>query len=275
MSDPFLALDHFTIKDHGDGREKAVWSVVSNELGGYEAFWQALIVLLTNRVDPKIIGSGWIRLRSGIPREYEKLAMHNYSVLYYAGSARAQMEDDRLRLKMSQHPCPERVFFSFRACTENASALRAEAVRILGAIKIGLAPEPPGPNKTIRTYRNALTHNPVLGRAVSHGRELLPPEAKLPTRTRPLLWRDIEKIPASQMNDCLDLETRVWHDLAGYLQDLWKSLVTAFVAARQHPKFLADLGLGQFLPIREPVAASVVGPPAASGTNVVARSDAV
>jgi len=77
------------------------------------------------------------------------------------------------------------------------------------------------------------------------------------------------------MNVCLDLGTRVWHDLAGYLQDLWKSLVTAFVAARQHPKFLADLGLGQFLPIREPVAASVVGPPAASGTNVVARSDAV
>ena len=57
------------------------------------------------------------------------------------------------------------------------------------------------------------------------------------------------------MNDCLDLGTRVWHDLAGYLQDLWKSLVTAFVAARQHPKFLADLGLGQFLPIREPIAA--------------------
>src|SRR5207247_10913147 len=68
----------------------------------------------------------------------------------------------------------------------------------IGAIKIGLTPEPPGPNKTIRTYRNAFTHNPVLGRAVSHGRELLPPEAKLPTRTRPLLWRDIEKIPASQ-----------------------------------------------------------------------------
>ena len=113
MSDPFLALDHFTIKDHGDGREKAVWPVVSNELGGYEAFLQALIVLLTNRVDPKIIGSGWIRLRSGIPREYEKLAMHNYSVLYYAGSARAQMEDDRLRLKMSQHPCPRARLFLF------------------------------------------------------------------------------------------------------------------------------------------------------------------
>ncbi len=51
MSDPFLALDHFTIKDHGDGREKAVWPVVTNELGGYEAFWHALIDLLTNRVD--------------------------------------------------------------------------------------------------------------------------------------------------------------------------------------------------------------------------------
>jgi len=89
----FHDLGRLHLAHHGDAREKAMWSFVSDQLSNYETFWQTFVVLLTNRIDPsKQFGTEeWIRVRSGLPRQYEDLLMTNYSVLYYAASAAEQM----------------------------------------------------------------------------------------------------------------------------------------------------------------------------------------
>jgi hypothetical protein len=59
------------------------------------------------------------------------------------------------------------------------------------------------------------------------------------------------------------------------LQTQWEALTAAFVEARKHDKFIAALGLKEFLPINcAPAEASISGTMAASGTIIVARSDA-
>jgi len=267
----------FKLDDHGDSREKALWPEVSIALSQYERFWRGFIVLLTNRIDPNVpVGPAWIRLRSSIPREYEELAMYNYSLFYYAASARGQIEEDRRRMAAKQHPCPERVFFALRACTENEAKLRDRAEKTLKRLQamLNLPPQPTALYESIRVYRNAFTHNPLLGRGITHGRELLPPQHRLPKKSQLVLWRDVANIPDDEMIDGLAFEERLWQDLAISLQKLWISLTEALVLARQQPQFIADLKISRFLPIQKPSAStSLAGPPAPSGTIIIARSD--
>lgn len=276
MEDMFTALDDLHLQEHGDARERHVWRNVATALPNYEEFWRTLIVLLTNRIDPSIpFGSVWTRLRSTIPQAYEQLAMHNYSLFYYAAVARQSIDGDRRRLASGDYPHPERVFFALQACIENAKHLQYIARDILRGLLI--APElPRHPGhlyKEIGAYRNAFTHDPVLGRAVDHGRELLPSPELLPRRGRPLLWRDVAAIPSGHMIDCIECEDRCWQGLTTFFQTQWAALTDVFVQARQYPKFLADLGLAAFLPIRLiSNTASLAGPSAASGT-IIARSD--
>jgi hypothetical protein len=278
MTDPFAFCDDLNIRDHGDAREKELWPAVAVALSQYELFWRNLIVLLTNRIDPNISAEHpeWIRLRSSIPRVYEQLAMHNYSLFYYAAAARCAIDEDHQRLTSGKYPRPECVFFALEGVSQNAERTQQIARNILCGLDVRWKfPKHPKPlYETIGLYRNAFSHDPLLGRAIEHGRELLPPPERLPKKGRPLLWRDIAEIPNGEMVDGLRLENQLWQQLASFLQDQWISLTKAFLQARQLSKFVADLGLASFLPIRRPPSVvSLAGPVAASGA-IIARSDA-
>lgn len=206
MDQHFVALDNLALENHGDARERQVWPTVSAHLSQYERFWRTLIVLLTNRINPQIpVGPEWVRLRPNIPREYEILAMNNYSLFYYAATAREATDNDRRRVAGGKHPRPERVFFALQSCVDNAKELQKTARDILR--DLGTRPELPKHPETlyraIGAYRNAFTHNPLLGRAITHGRELLPPQAYLPKKRQPLLWSEVAQIPAKCMIDGL------------------------------------------------------------------------
>jgi hypothetical protein len=189
MGDDFSDLSRFTICEHGDAREQAVWPVVSTRLGEYEAFWQALIVLLTNRIDPVSVGPDWIRMRSNIPEEYELPAMHNYSLFYYVALARRAIDNDRQRHGAGEYTHPERVFFALQVSVERSKDLQALARTMLRQLGMNwkFPKHPESTYQTIGVYRNAFAHDPVLGRAIDQGRELLPRQDRLPVDGKPRL----------------------------------------------------------------------------------------
>jgi hypothetical protein len=277
MADDFAGLASLTLAEHGDARERDVWPDVAVTLSNYEVFWRELIVLLTNRIVPGLAGPDWIRLRESIPVEYEELAMHNYSLFYYAAVAWRAIEDDRKRLASDIYPHPEQIFTAMQTSVEQAKPLQILARKILRRIGIHRPKFPKHPQdlyETIGTYRNAFAHDPVLGRAVDQGRELLPPKDRLRKDGRGLIWREAAAIPASEMVDGLQLENDLWRELANFLQVQWKSLAETFIEARAHNGFIEDLGLNALLPIQyRPAPPSVAGLFAAFGT-IVARSDA-
>jgi hypothetical protein len=278
MADDFSGLSVLTIGAHGDARERDVWPDVAGTLSNYEAFWRELIVLLTNRIIPAAVAwPDWIRLRPAIPRSYEQLAMHNYSLFYYAAMARRAIDDDRKRLGSRAYPHPERIFAAMQAAIEQAKPLQGLArdhLRGIGVERWRFPRHPQGLYETIGSYRNAFLHNPVLGRAVDQGRELLPSPDRLLKGRSPMLWRDSATIPTAEMIDGFKLEEDLWQRLADFLQAQWMSLTDAFIEARKHPQFIDDLGLIRLLPIRcAPPNDSLAGPVSASGTIIVARSD--
>jgi hypothetical protein len=272
MADDYDGLAILTLACHGEARERDFWPDVSSRLSNYDVFWRDLIVLLTKRiVSVAVAGPEWIRLRPSIPEDYERLAMHNYSLFYYAATAWRAIEDDRKRLDGGTYPHPERIFAAMQACVEQTKPLQDLARSILRRIGIERPKLPKHPQhlyETIGAYRNAFAHDPVLGRAVDQGRELLPPRERLPKKNdkKQFLWRHAGAIPSSEMIDGLTLENDLWMELAGFLQDQWKALSEMFVEARKHEGFIKDLALARLLPIRcAPVSPSLSGPPAASG----------
>jgi hypothetical protein len=251
MTDNFAALDGLNLLDHGDAKERDLWPSVGKALSNYELFWRNLIVLLSNRIEPSIpFGNPeWIQARATIPCAYERLAMHNYSLFYFTARAREAIEKDHQRLASGNYPHPEIVFFYLQASVDHIEKLKRIARDILRDLGIDPKFPKPGPlrYKTISTYRNAFTHDPVLGRRIGHDREMLPPETLL-ERKEYLLWRDIARIPDSDMKDEVTLENQLWQRLCVFLQKLWECLTEAFVQVRPCDKFIADLGLT--LPIR-------------------------
>jgi hypothetical protein len=163
-----------------------------------------------------------------------------------------------------------------QACVEHARPLQKLARGILRDMGVDKPKLPKHPEKlygTIGAYRNAFAHDPVLGRAADQGRDLLPPQHRLPKVGSPMLWRDAATIPAAEMIDGLTLEEDLWQRLAEFLQAQWAALTEEFIEARKHDKFIGDLGLNGLLPIRcAPSEASLAGPVGASGTIIIARS---
>src|SRR5450631_2769565 len=83
----FEMLDKFNLRDHGDRHEQEGWKLVQDRFPNYELFWRLYVVPLTNRTSDGTRDSSWIRLRSDVPAEWEKLAVCHYSVFYYLARA--------------------------------------------------------------------------------------------------------------------------------------------------------------------------------------------
>jgi hypothetical protein len=72
--DEFQHLKRLELAEHGDSLERSYWPSVAAAIPTYESFWRSFIVLLTNRVSA-VATDEWIRVRPGIPKEYERLLM--------------------------------------------------------------------------------------------------------------------------------------------------------------------------------------------------------
>jgi len=228
--------------------------------------------MLTNRHRDDLQGNPhWIRLRTAISVKYEKLAMHNYSLFYYMANARQEIDQEQVRLASREFPHPEKVFFALQASVEQVKELVVIARDVLSGLGITdrFPKHPEDLYETIRIYRNALTHDPVLGRSIASGRELLPPQARL-KRKQLLLWRETENIPDGEMIDLLTLEEQVWQKFALFLQEVWRFLADAFREARSNPRFAADLGLTAGTGMGNlKTPPSVANPVAASGAKIL------
>jgi hypothetical protein len=272
----FRDLQLFCLLDHGDAREKTMWPSVSNRLSGYEQFWRTFIILLTNRIDPSrdCHEHAWIRLRDCVPRQYEDIAMSNYSVFYYAAAALEQMEINCSHVALGKYPHPELVFFQLQTCVENAKRLQSTARTLLASLKVTcrIPKHPEACYQTIGAYRNAFSHDPVLGRAATHGRELIPPEGILPNRSNKnnfLRWSDTDKISIRELVDCLECQRQLWNQLTIFFQKMWEALSECFLRARIEDKFIQDLSLSTLLPIRFTMGMlSTMSPFSASGTII-------
>jgi hypothetical protein len=79
-------------------------------------------------------------------------------------------------------------------------------------------------------------------------------------------------LDAQEMTDALDYQSKLWVELAKYLQGSWKALAEAFERFRLDATFINDVGLARFLPIYTGIASNLVlslaNPHAASGTMV-------
>jgi hypothetical protein len=239
----FDELSAFRLMDHGDRRERRLWAFASGELSDYEVFWRTLIVPLTNRVDPTIeFGSeSWFRLRRHLPRVYEDVAMSSYSVLYYAASALEQISIVRSQVDLNQHSQLELPFFLLQVCVANVKTLHATSRQLLGKLHApcNLPKHPEKVYRVIGAYRNAFTHDPVIGRATTHGRETIPPIEVLPragANRQFLRWSQTEAIPSDRMVDGLECLEGIWNQLTEFLQKLWSALPLASrqLAPRKH-----------------------------------------
>lgn len=272
MLHPYRVADTLNVADHGDARERCIWTVSSGPLSEYETFWRALIVLLTNRIRDDLQGNpNWIRLRDEIPEQYERVAMHNYSLFYYMANARREITEELNRLTSREFPRPENVFFALQASVEQLKALVVVARGILSGLGINdkFPKQPEALYETIGVYRNAFTHDPMLGRSISSGRERVPPQARLKHKSA-LLWRESSNIPDDEMIDLLHLEEQLWQKFALFLQEEWRFLAATFRKARNNPKFAVDLGLTAEIDIVNlKIPVSVTNPVAASGANLL------
>lgn len=273
----FDELSAFQLADHGDRRERRLWALASRELSEYEVFWRTLIVPLTNRVDPTIeFGSeSWFRLRHHLPRVYEDVAMSNYSVLYYAASAFEQIGVVRSQIGLNQHSQLELPFFFLQVCVENVKTLHSTSRQLLGRLHApcNLPKHPEKVYRVIGAYRNAFTHDPVIGRATTHGREMIPPVEMLPrtgANRQFLRWSQTEAIPSERMVDGLEYLEGIWSQLTEFLQKLWSALSACFETARDTETFQRETGLWSLssdpLIVGMP---SMVNPYAASGTIIL------
>ena len=273
----FDELSAFQLADHGDRRERRLWALASGELSQYEVFWRTLIVPLTNRVDPTIeFGSeSWFRLRRHLPRVYEDVAMSNYSVLYYAVSAFEQIGIVRSQVGLNQHSQLELPFFLLQVCVENVKTLHSTSRQLLGRLHApcNLPKHPEKVYRVIGAYRNAFTHDPVMGRATTHGKEMIPPVEMLPrtgANRQFLRWSQTEAIPNERMVDGLECLEGIWNQLTEFLQELWFALSACFKTAHATEAFQRETGLWSLssdpLIVGMP---SMVNPYAASGTIIL------
>jgi len=210
----------------------------------------------------------WYRVRFGIPRQWERLAVSNYSVFYFAGRAFAKLREPAKLY-------PEDIAYLLESSGENALHFFEAMQDILRDldIRLGLPRQYPRDFsevfQSISAYRNAMLHNPVLGRAERHGSEYLPTEAALEkVQEREFLWSAVEELNDSEFTEARKLFDGYARKAVQYLNSRWGEIIALLDSKRDTEKFVRIFrasGIERFQ--AAPAAASTVQPIAASGTN--------
>jgi len=270
----FTNLEHLRLHDHGDAIERFYWPKVSHAISDYEVFWKRFVVLLTNRINPFAFAD-WIMLRDGLPAEYESLLMANYSAFYYFVVSHGQIEIGRKAKAEHGFVHPELFFFSAKACLDNLGMLQSEARGLLAKVgaQIRFPKSPKDLIQAITRYRHVFAHRKHLGRGSQHGRDLIPMFGNLPKSDKDpeIPWSLTMALDESEMIDALDYQTKLWDELAIFLQGTWKALGEAFVEFRVEPQFITAVRLESFLPIDAEVANRVIP----SQSNLIAASGTI
>ena len=216
--------------------------------------------MLTNRVDP-FATNEWIRVRTGLPDDYERLLMANYSIFYNIVAAYAQIQLGRRELAKDRLYHSETFFFFVRACIENLDDLKQRARKLLLAagIYLRLPALPEDLRREIKSYRDVFAHKSHLGRGSQYGRGLILKRNNLPnSKTLTPLWTQSGSAPPGEMTDILNLQTGLWDQLAGVLHGTWKELAEAFQELRATDTFIQAAGLNSFLPIHDAIGTTVI-----------------
>ncbi|HKM47875.1 MAG TPA: hypothetical protein VJX69_09815 [Terriglobales bacterium] len=275
-------LDKFNLACHGDRWERELSSVGLEYFPAYEIFWRRYVVPLTNRIDPGISfsldGDRWIRLRDDVEKRPEQMAMHHYSVFYYLARAASRIHSDK-------RECPEDIFSLLDACGDNAldfCIVMRTILKDFGAkVKVDFLPQQDdelccarkrskgdksrGGLVEVQEYRDAILHNPVLGRGIGAPRELLPKREFLAKGK--LTWREAACLKPEQLIDSGQLYSRLLGEIASFLQETWGALIRELDVLRDTDKLKKQWRIHErFLPIASPpVIASTNQSLAASG----------
>ncbi len=274
-------LDKFNLASHGDHWEQKLGFLGLKYFPAYEIFWRRYVVPLTNRIDPEISLSTnrdlWIRLRDNVGQKHEQMAMCNYSVFYYLARATE-------RINSGKTECPEDIFSLLDACGDNAldfCIVMRKILKDFGA-KVDFLPqqdndlccmrERSNGNKLrggfveVGDYRNAILHNPVLGRGIQVSREFLPKREFLAKGK--ITWREAARLTRDQLIDSEQLYSKLLGEIESFLQETWGGVIKKLDALRDIDKFKKKWMLDErFLSIAPPeIIASTNQPLAASGS---------
>lgn len=121
----------------------------------------------------------------------------------------------------------------------------------------------------VQEYRDAILHNPVLGRGIQVSREFLPKREFLAKGK--LTWREAARLKPEQLIDSEKLYSRILGEIASFLQETWGALIEKLDALRDTDKFKTQWTLDKrFLPIGPPeIIASTRQLLIASGGNAI------
>ncbi len=262
----FANLEKYNLNQHGDSREQDWWCLLADDFPEYEVFWRRYIVILTSRIDPKILRGDprWIYFRDSVPELYAKMAMSHYSVFYFLARA--------TRLIQSPRPIfPEDAFYLLDACVDNLKwffGWTREIIRDLGSEVSFLPSQFPGKDAPkvvheIQEYRDVMLHNPVLARKIGPGIELIPKRGCLKEVQHS--WRQAAGLKEGDWVDSRSLLSGLRASLLSFMCEQWSRIIETLDEKRKTEKFIRILGLHRFLPIPEPDQPSTVQPIAASG----------
>lgn len=273
------SLDQFELGRHGDRRERDLWPLVSKRFPSYEVFWRRIIVPLTHRIDPRVARQDdrWIRLRPGIPSQYEQLSMAQYSVFHHLGRALKRLSEDATVFEN-----PEDVFFlldsigdNFRRFMEAMNTLGKDCAKpIFDAGAIQQFPRGFEPFPEISAYRDVLLHNPVLGRGIEVGRIYVPRwsanKSESPLEIGKTSWREAEKLSRDNLISTSVLLERLVTEVCALLETCWGVAIKAIGELPFQAKMVKVLGLDEYPPLRVPEALLLdyVQPPSGSFSSL-------
>lgn len=184
-------------------------------------------------------------------KEFERFAMSHYSVFYFFARATA-----RLACHHDEDQLANDVFYLMGTSLDNVKTFLKQ-LHHLDLID-GSFPftDPKQDNKfpglrEIADYRNALVHDPVLGRAVDRGVEMMPAHDELSKASKS--WLYCESLPTEKLINTRTLIKRYRLRYAVYLDTRWRDILSLLDKSRE--KFVRRLLLpipvgvsGQFVP---------------------------
>lgn len=237
--------DKFNLLEHGDHYEKLWWPKVKDDFPEWEKFWAHHVVPLTNRVDntktkrdrKKLL----LRDDKSIDSELlEPVIMRNYSVFYYLGRAKNAIEQ--------VHLFPEDVFIFLRAATENVEDFLGRINRLCKELHIedSLVPkwgdiEANQTVRAIKSYREAYSHDPKLGRNPFVDHECIPKIKHL--RKAKMSWTYVQNLPDECFEDSRSYLNELFTDLMILLNPVWGTTTELLDSCRTSEFYLKIYGL--------------------------------